>query len=124
MWTYTNDTPEPRSNFCSAPPTLGDVPCPSSANTRAHRTAERMASLKEPLADLPCADEDLIRLISRDMGEPTDEADAAEIRRLLTLSKSKPNAAFLKSLLPSGSGAPASIAYPQRVAWPPSWCLR
>ena len=61
-----------------------------------------MARHVDPLGGLACASEQLTRFIPRDLRDP-DEADRVELSRLLATTSRSANAAFLASLLSSGS---------------------
>ena len=59
-------------------------------------------SAMDPLSgSLPTKSELLTHFISRDLSEPTGDADAAEIGKLLAATKRPANATFLSALLPT-----------------------
>ena len=66
----------------------------------------------DPLGNLACTNEPLTHFVPNELGEPTEQ-DVAEIGRLLAMTKSKANAAFLATLLPDPPDkmlAPADVS--------------
>ena len=63
-------------------------------------------SESDPLASLPCEAVPLAHFIARDIGDP-DEADAAELSRLIAVSTRPANEAFLSALTPKDRDAAA-----------------
>ena len=65
------------------------------------RLADSITIMSDPLGSLPTKSELLTHFISHDLSEPTGDADAAEIGKLLAATKRPANATFLSALLPT-----------------------